>query len=107
MKSTINMKAPTKLELSLLEFLDRESFGMFALEALNSYGDTCLNSTVSTLSNIHSIEFDRIVQLHQSQRGPIVRFTRYTIKNDEERNKAITLLENLREKRGANLIHPC
>ncbi len=96
-KKTI--KIPTKLELCLQELLIRGDAGLAELEALNSYGDTCLHSTISTLANSKGLIFKRVPEKHTHQRGGVTRFTRYSLFNGEEKVKAKMLLNHYRTMR--------
>lgn len=59
---------------------------MNALEALNLYGDTCLNSTISDLTHKHGYLFQRRMEPHQNRAGGLSHFTRYwLVENQKER----------------------
>ena len=93
-------RAPYKIELCLMELLARRESGLIELEALQAYGETCLHTTISTLSNAHALTFERGSHQHRSKRGPIAIFTRYSLVNDEQSDKAKALLKHYRTKRG-------
>jgi len=93
-------RAPYKIELCLMELLARKDSGLIELEALQAYGETCLHTTISTLSNDHGLAFKRDGHKHASKHGLVVRFTRYILANDEQVDKAKALLKHYRVKRG-------
>ena len=93
-------KRTSKIELCLIELLERGESGLIALEALEAYGDTCLHSTISTLSNDHGLTFKRSRHRHKSERGHTTIFVRYSLANDEQVKKAQTLLKHYRAMRG-------
>jgi len=93
-------RAPFKIELCIVELLERRESGLIELEALQAYGETCLHTTISTLSNAHGLTFKRSSHQHRSKRGPITIFTRYSLANEEQIKKAETLLKRYRNKRG-------
>jgi|GEM_PF-5097486 len=89
----------SKLERVLLLLIERKNAGLFALEAIQLCGDTCLNSTVSTLANKYHLEIEREPHYHQREDGEAVRFTRYAIKRKEQRIKALQALRVLSKRR--------
>ncbi len=89
----------SKLERVLLLLIERKSAGLFALEAIQLCGDTCLNSTVSVLANKYHLEIEREPHYHQREDGQAVRFTRYAIKRKEQRIKALQALRVLSKRR--------
>lgn len=93
-------RAPYKIELCLVELLEHGEAGLIELEALQAYGETCLHTTISTLSNAHGLTFKRSSHQHRSKRGPIAIFTRYSLADDEQIKKAQKLLKHYRTKRG-------
>jgi len=98
---SIRPKPVSKLERVLLLLLERKSAGLFALEAIQLCGDTCLNSTVSTLANKYHLEIEREPHYHQRENGQAVRFTRYAIKRKDQRIKAAQALRVLSKRRQA------
>lgn len=100
MKNTEIVKRPLKIELCLMELLHRGGAGLVELEALQAYGETCLHTTISTLANSKGLIFKRQQQSHVHQYRRTVYFTRYSLLNDEETNKAKVLLNHYQSKRG-------
>lgn len=70
-----------KYIVSLSYFIHRS---MNRLEALNLYGDTCLNTTVSALSKKHGFTFIKRLEPHTNQAGGIVHFTRYWLAGESK-----------------------
>ncbi len=77
-----------KYIVSLTHFIDRS---MNRLEALSLYGDTCLNTTVSSLVNDHGISFVKKMEPYINQAGGTVHFTRYRLA-DESKDRAYQLI---------------
>lgn len=71
----IPANAPKRI-IALYYFLHRS---MFALEALQLYGDTCLNTTVSELSK-QGYDFDRKREKHLNRARRFAYFVRYMLK---------------------------
>ena len=94
------IKAPLKIELCLVELLKRGDKGLVELEALNAYGETCLHSTISTLANDKGLKFKRQTESHIHQHRGKVYFTRYSLLDDKETEKAQMLLNDYECKRG-------
>ena len=65
---------------------------LIELEALSIYGETCLHSTISTLSNQKGIRFYRKSEAHKHRNGGVTHFTRYSI-FDEDKEKAKALIK--------------
>lgn len=82
-------KKTPKYIIALQHLLERADAGMNELEALRLYGETCLHSTISTLSNGHGIPFTRVFERHCHRRGGITHFKRYRI---ADRKKALKLV---------------
>ena len=61
-----------KYIITLRILLDRS---LIELEALSLYGETCLHSTISTLSNKKGIRFHRKSELHKNRAGGITKRT--------------------------------
>ena len=66
-----------KYIICLKYFLANQADGLNELDALRLYGETCLHSTVSTLSNNHGISFKRKFEPHRHQGGGRTHFMRY------------------------------
>ncbi|MDU0113281.1 hypothetical protein RT723_09795 [Psychrosphaera aquimarina] len=99
--SNANKKRPPfKLELCLEELIKRGDAGMFELEALSAYGETCLHTTISALFNKHGLNFSRTPESHHHKRGGETRFTRYSLSGGESFTKAKALLKHYQVKRG-------
>lgn len=89
-------KTPKKI-IALQHLLIRS---LNQLEALPLYGETCLHSTISTLSNDHNLEFDRVREPHNHQGGGVTHFTRYTLA-EESRSQAEVLVNSYTRKEAA------
>ena len=72
-----------------LAYLMRRS--LIELEALSLYGETCLHSTISDLSNKHGLIFKRVREAHKHQHGGITHFTRYTLAQESHSDAAMLL----------------
>ena len=70
--------------------LDRGDSGMIELEAFREYGETCLHSTISYLSNNLMISFKRTLEPHEHQHGGITRFMRYSLTRREQAIKLVS-----------------
>lgn len=70
--------------------LDRGDGGMIELEAFREYGETCLHSTISYLSNNLMISFKRTLEPHEHQHGGITRFMRYSLIRREQAIKLVS-----------------
>jgi hypothetical protein len=101
--SKVSVKSPLKIELCLMELLKRGDRGLVELEAFQAYNETCLHTTISTLANSKNLAFKREKESHIHQHRGEVYFTRYSLLNDEETNKALVLLNHYRSKRGLEL----
>ncbi|MAC45539.1 MAG: hypothetical protein CMI12_01620 [Oceanospirillum sp.] len=93
-----NRKGKTPKKIIALQHLMERSLNQ--LEALPLYGETCLHSTISTLSNDHDIDFDRVREQHQHQGGGITHFMRYTL-TDDSRSQAQALVNHYIGKEAA------
>lgn len=102
--STIIISKPLKIEAVLMAFIDRGYEGMNKLEANQDYGDTCLNSSVSTLSHCYVINFKRESEKINNRVGGISIFTRYWFLTNDDEEKAKALINSLRVKRGLSPI---
>lgn len=85
-KRTSN-KTP-KYIICLQYFLARQADGLNELDALRLYNETCLHSTVSTLSNKHGISFKRKFEPHKHRNGGTTHFMRYWL---EDVNRAVKM----------------
>jgi hypothetical protein len=70
---------PPKYAIALHYLYNRS---LVTLEALQLYGETCLNSTISDLTHDHGMKFERRPERHQHQHGGYTYFTRYSLKED-------------------------
>lgn len=68
-----------KYIVALTYFVNRS---MNRLEALDLYGDTCLNTTVSALRVDHGIIFLKRLEPHIRQAGGTVHFARYELADE-------------------------
>ncbi len=75
-RATKKPRKPTKWAWALYYLAQRP---LFALEALNLYGDTCLHSTISDLSRRYGLVFSREWVTHNHQHGGTTEFARYTL----------------------------
>lgn len=66
-------------------------------EAYAAYGETCLHTVISTLSNEHGIAFARVSEKYGNYGA---RFTRYTLQEDC-REKALKLVGLYEQKEAA------
>ncbi len=64
---------------------------MNKLEALSLYGDTCLNTTISELSNYQGFKFIRTSEVHYRKGGGRTHFTRYRLA-EKDRERAIKMV---------------
>ena len=87
-KVTINQVVP-KYIFTLRILVKRP---LVELEAFRLYGETCLHSTISTLSNKKGIRFHRKSEAHINRSGGISYFTRYTIFK-EDKGKAYAMIK--------------
>jgi hypothetical protein len=78
-----------KYIITLFHLLERHSTGLNELEALCLYGETCLHSTISSLSNGHGIDFKRKRESHKHCGGRNTHFMRYWL---ADTNKAARLV---------------
>lgn len=98
--NTSPKRPPYKIELCIIELLERGEAGLIELEALQAYGETCLHSTISTLSNKFNLELKRGSHQHNSKRKVVVNFTRYSLADEQQIINAKTILSQYRTKRG-------
>lgn len=82
-------KKTPKYIICLQHFLARQADGLNELDALRLYNETCLHSTVSTLSNNHGIRFKRKFEPHKHQGGGTTRFMRYWL---DDANQAVRMV---------------
>ena len=64
---------------------------MNKLDALRLYGDTCLNTTISELSNYQGFRFIRKNEVHINKAGGRTHFTRYWLA-EEDKARAIKMI---------------
>lgn len=102
--SKVKLKSPLKIELCLMELISRGDKGLVELEALQAYNETCLHTTISTLANCKGLIFNRKKEKHIHQYRGEVHFTRYSLLNAKETDKAIILLNRYRNKRGLEVV---
>lgn len=88
------MKRESKQAKILRHFLTGQTLNVFEAEPL---GDHCLNSTVSTLSNLCGLQFDREWETVPTRFGIKVRVMRYRLA-ESSRDAAEALLMRWREK---------
>jgi len=74
--STEKPRKPTKWAWALYYLAQRP---LFALDALNLYGDTCLHSTISDLERRFGLVFTREPVTHPHRHGGTAEFKRYTL----------------------------
>lgn len=93
-------RAPLKLEraLDLLIDADRAGLYVFALDALNAFGDSAWHSTVASLRG-KGLEFLERPHPHQHQHGGTARFKEYRLA-PASREKAHRLRDTYRRARG-------
>ncbi len=85
-----NQKMTPKVILALRLLVDRP---LNKLEALNLYGDTCFNSTVSELVNKHGFHFNRKRELHINRVNGKTHFMRYWLEPSQMK-KAYDFISN-------------
>ncbi|MBL3809566.1 hypothetical protein [Alteromonas macleodii] len=94
------MRPPYKIELALNALLNKGPQGITQPEAFNEYRESCLHTTISTLKNEKGItfvsepDFETVVHFNQKP------FSRYWLATDEDRVKALRLLNAYRSSRG-------
>lgn len=94
------MRPPYKIELALNALLNKGPQGITQPEAFNAYRESCLHTTISTLKNEKGItfvsepDFETVVHFNQKP------FSRYWLATDEDRVKALRLLNAYRSSRG-------
>jgi hypothetical protein len=89
------MAAPLKKDHQIPKYIVSLTYfanhSMNRVEAQSLYGDTYLNTTVSSLRIDHGIAFNQRVEPHFNQGGRTVRFTRYWLA-DDSRERVIQLI---------------
>ena len=91
---------PFKIELALNSILHNGPRGITQPEAQATYRESCLHTTISVLRHSKGIEFishpdqDTVVYYNQKP------FSRYWLASDEDRKKALKLLNAYRANRG-------
>lgn len=88
MKSSCLRQITPKYIICLRYLLKRT---LVELEAFRLYGETCLHSTISTLSNQKGIRFERKLEKHRHKGGGYTHFTRYKL-IEEDRSKALAIV---------------
>jgi len=86
----VSIKQITPKYIIALRILVKRS--LVELEALSIYGETCLHSTISYLSNERGIRFNRKREVHFHQNGGRVFFMRYKI-FEQDKSKALIILK--------------
>lgn len=81
-------KKTPKYIICLEHLLARQADGLNELDALKLYGETCLHSTISTLSNNHGISFNRKLEPHKHRNRDTTHFMRYWL---DDVNRAIKM----------------
>ncbi|RIZ54590.1 hypothetical protein AK966_09215 [Vibrio sp. PID23_8] len=110
-------KSITKLEKCLIAFLEAGTFGLRTIDVLinskahandmdraNRFWSSCLRDDVSKLRNTYNIHLSDKVDPFVSLLGYKANFKRYWISNLHEAEKVITLLNQLRKKRGKSSL---
>ncbi len=100
----IAKRPPYKLELSILCLLRAANDGINQPEANRAYGETCLNTVVSTLQNSHGIAISRKSEPWQHRHNGNTHFNRYWLGNEAGVLKAVSLLNRLRHKRNMSPV---
>tara|TARA_R110002049_G_scaffold162267_1_gene327966 strand:+ start:1778 stop:2164 length:387 start_codon:yes stop_codon:yes gene_type:complete len=95
---------PLKIESMLMVFIKRGSRGVNRIEAIYEYGDTALNSTVSNLVHRYGISFKRISEKRKNRVNEFNRFIRYSLLTCKDEEKAKSLVNSFRVRRGLTPI---
>ena len=104
LNTTLN-KRPFKIELALNSILHNGPRGITQPEAFTSYRESCLHTTISSLRHEKGIKFiaqpdlNTVVYFHQKP------FNRYWLESDEDRVKALKLLNAYRFNRGLERVY--
>lgn len=98
--STKPTKSPSKIEVSLLLFVSRGERGVIQPEAAKEYGESCLDTTVSTLFHNHGINFKRKREKFINRAGTVSPFTRYSFLTEDDELRAKKLINHYRARRG-------
>ena len=98
--TTKSTKPPFKMEVAARAFIECGTDGMNSLEANNEYGETCLHTSVSTLTHNHGINFKYQPESIKNRAGSISRFTRYSLLTDDDVLRAKKLINHYRSRRG-------
>ena len=112
--TTTTIKAPSKMEKCLLEFLKRGTEGIHTLDvqihnkhhadnqsSVGAFWTSCLNSDVSYLKNEKGIAIARKTEQYKSKDGHVSNFKRYWLPDRDEARKALILTNHYRRKRKA------
>lgn len=95
------IKPPHKPELCLTFFEEAGPAGIFKISAYKAYGEMSLPTTISELGHIHGIRIDRELRPHTHQHGGKTHFMWYWLPDLEEATKAVELINQFRQARGA------
>lgn len=96
---------PYKIELALNSILHNGPRGITQPEAQIAYRESCLHTTISALRHSKDIEFvshpdqDTVVYYNQKP------FSRYWLASDEDRKKALKMLNAYRANRGLGKVN--
>ncbi|WP_067984060.1 hypothetical protein [Neptuniibacter pectenicola] len=91
---------PTKHELCIHELLRAGTNGINQLIVLNTYHDTCLNTTISELGLKRKLIIEREKRPHINTSGGNSPFCWYWFPSKREAEQALEMLNQLRSKRG-------
>ncbi len=99
-------RAPLKRERCALHILGAGMDGVSKLTALPDYGETSLPTTISELGMRDGFNLEREMRPHTHRMGGLTHFTWYWLPDRKEAEKALALINRLREQRGCPLIPP-
>lgn len=99
-------KPPTKYEAFLLTLYRAGDQGINQPEAYQSYGESCLHTSVSWAANAKDLTIQRVPEPHRTPVGTITHFTRYTLADPESRAKALRIINGYRAARGTAPCQP-
>jgi hypothetical protein len=97
-------KQKKKIEFLLEALLIKGKAGLNKIEALRMYGETCLNTEISKLSNKFGIQFKRKLEPYIHQHGGTTHLMRYTLVDETTIERVIKLLKNYRDKRTPSTV---
>jgi len=95
---------PLKIETVLIAFIHHGKAGMNKLEAIQHYGDTCLNISVSILTHKLGLKLKREQEKIKNRADTISHFTRYSFLTNHDESNAKSLVNRLRVKLGLSPI---